>query len=408
MIEDNYFVWEKLANSGALGQDAPQILQHMLVAWESYADLYASALNKLGYDATRVVPSANVRKTTESLHRLGHLVRQIPTSGRSAIDQSLCFASNILKDLKEHEYQLFHFLTVYSRFMASSTPLLSLLRPVICQYSGGEPPASNRTLASMASKVSLEIALRRCSAVLIDEGIGPELAHQVKSMIQYFRVPRSKIFDFPVVCVDSSAFIPIAKSEARNALGFPTDKVILLCPTSIPKPPVPGLAKNPFLLVDTISKLSRQARDGMRLYVAGHGAGFAELKTMVRTSGLEDTVKLLGLIDHRRLPTYFGASDAVFLPYLCRDLTIGTTVAEAYSSERPALAFRRDAMVSARQPGGFLISSEPTEGALELAEFMPSLPTFKIGLEAKSLAHRYSLTSVARRLDDIYRTVLNV
>jgi len=72
------------------------------------------------------------------------------------------------------------------------------------------------------------------------------------------------------------------------------------------------------------------------------------------------------------------------------------------------LAFRRDAMVSARQPGGFLISSEPTEGALELAEFMPSLPTFKIGLEAKSLAHRYSLTSVARRLDDIYRTVLNV
>src|SRR2546425_6041439 len=361
IFEDNYLMWESYSRRGFLGLAGPSIVSHMLTEWRSYADLYSSALKRFGFDVVRIVPARNVREPTQTTHSLGHKVMRLPVGNRdSPASQVLSFTRELLKELNRGRYSLIHSVTLYSKFFVAYAPLVSTFCPVLAQYSGGEPPLGRGLLREATWRTLVHFSGSRCKSILMDESLGPELAFQRWSLKSYYRIPERVFAPFPLVCVDTDLFSPKPKQASRTTIDCPENSIVILCPTFIPKPPVPATGKNPFLLINVLSKLPSPVRSALRLYIAGVGPGMNELTVRIKELGLESVVKLLGLVNHRQLPDYYGASDAVFMPYLCRDLTLGTTVIESFACDRPVIGFRRDARVPQQQSGGFLIDAEPT------------------------------------------------
>jgi len=87
-----------------------------------------------------------------------------------------------------------------------------------------------------------------------------------------------------------------------------------------------------------------------KLAIAGEGESREELESVIHDLGLEDAVRLLGLVDNRELPRYYHAADLFVLP--SRLEAFPTVAAEALAS-----GLR---VVSADHPGG-----------VELAQLFP-------------------------------------
>jgi len=83
-----------------------------------------------------------------------------------------------------------------------------------------------------------------------------------------------------------------------------------------------------------------------RLAIAGEGESRPELEGLIHDLGLEDRVRLLGLVDNRELPRYYQAADLFVLP--SRLEAFPTVAAEALAS-----GLR---VVSADHPGGVELS----------------------------------------------------
>jgi len=132
-------------------------------------------------------------------------------------------------------------------------------------------------------------------------------------------------------CYDERLFKPIPAAKAREKLGLPQNKKILLSVGNLVD--VKGYA----YLIGAMSLVLRKRRD-LLLIIVGSGPLKELLQSMVKKYGLEDHVMLAGGRRHEEIPIWMNASDIFILPSLQEGFP--TVISEAMACGKPVVATR--------------------------------------------------------------------
>jgi glycosyltransferase involved in cell wall biosynthesis len=98
-------------------------------------------------------------------------------------------------------------------------------------------------------------------------------------------------------------------------------------------------------LIEAFLAIKGTIDNDMQLVFAGECLDkgyFMELKTLIKSQGLEDTIIFLGNIPYEDLPYLYSACDIFVYPSLCE--SFGMTLVEAMSCGAPVLVSRREPM----------------------------------------------------------------
>jgi glycosyltransferase involved in cell wall biosynthesis len=151
----------------------------------------------------------------------------------------------------------------------------------------------------------------------------------LNKLYDVYSIPDQKISIIPGA-VDLDKFHPKEdKFASRRKLGIPQNKVILLTIRNLVARM--GLEN----LIIAMKKSVKTAKD-LHLVIGGEGSLEADLRNLVRTSGLTDFVTFTGYIPDKDLPAYYGMADLFVLP--TRELEgFGLVTLEAMASGVPVL-----------------------------------------------------------------------
>lgn len=126
-------------------------------------------------------------------------------------------------------------------------------------------------------------------------------------LVERFHIPEEKISIIPGA-IDSAAFhVDASREQAREHLGWPQDRRIIVCVRRLTQRM--GLT----MLIDAIDKVRRRFPEVL-LLIAGKGRMHDELAAMIKTSGLDNYVKLLGYVADDQLPWAYRGADLSIVP----------------------------------------------------------------------------------------------
>jgi len=167
-------------------------------------------------------------------------------------------------------------------------------------------------------------ALRRSSAVVaVSEGLGQK-ARELGVSANQLRVQHN--------CVDGKLFQPGDRRAARERLGLPLERPVLLFVGNLK--PVKGVD----VLVEAVSRLPEALRSRLLVAIVGSGDLEAGLRSRAAELGLEEQVRFVGRRPHAEVPTWLTAADALCLP--SRMEGCPNVILEALASGRPVIASR--------------------------------------------------------------------
>jgi len=128
---------------------------------------------------------------------------------------------------------------------------------------------------------------------------------------------------------DEHLFKPVPIAKAREKLGLPQNKKILLSVGNLVD------VKGHAYLTDAMFLVSRKRKDVL-LIIVGSGPLKELLQSMVKKYGLEDSVMLTGGKKHEEIPIWMNASNIFILPSLQEGFP--TVVPEAMACGKPIIA----------------------------------------------------------------------
>jgi glycosyltransferase involved in cell wall biosynthesis len=144
-----------------------------------------------------------------------------------------------------------------------------------------------------------------------------------------YGVPSERVRVVPAA-VDVDRFdVPENRLEARQKLGWPTDRPIVLCVRRLVRRM--GLEN----LIDAAALVRARVPDALIL-VAGRGAMTDTLVRQIETAGLQDTVRLLGFVADSDLPLAYRAADLTVVPSISLE-GFGLVAAESLAAGTPSL-----------------------------------------------------------------------
>jgi glycosyltransferase involved in cell wall biosynthesis len=191
---------------------------------------------------------------------------------------------------------------------------------------------------------------------------------------------------------------PQSRIEAREALGWPTDRPIVLAVRRLMTRM--GLEE----LIDSAIDIRAQSPEALVL-IAGRGRLGDVLADRVRRQGLSDHVRLTGYLPDDQLPLAYRGADLTVVPSIAME-GFGLVVVESLAAGTPVLVSDvgglpevvrdlSEAMVLDRaQPLGKQI-----ESVLNGSLILPS------SLECRDHAKRFDWPVIASRVADVYRNV---
>ncbi len=139
--------------------------------------------------------------------------------------------------------------------------------------------------------------------------------------------------------IDCARFdIPETRREAREKLGWPTDRPIVLCVRRLTHRM--GLEN----LIDAAAEL-RKSNPDVLILVAGRGPLRKALSNRIRQHGLEPTVRLLGFVSDADLPLAYRAADLSVVPTIALE-GFGLVAAESLAAGTPAIVTPVDGLPS--------------------------------------------------------------
>lgn len=180
--------------------------------------------------------------------------------------------------------------------------------------------------SSLASKVQAAVErlvyVRGRRVIVLSSAFGKEL-------VQRYRVPEQLIRLIPGG-VDSERFNDrLTRAEAREQLGWPTDRpIVLVVRRQVRRM---GLEN----LIDATRQVSRKVPDVLIL-LAGSGPISGELRQRIAEYSLEENVRLLGRVDDADLPVAYRAANLSVVPSQALE-GFGMITLESLASGTPAL-----------------------------------------------------------------------
>jgi len=195
-------------------------------------------------------------------------------------------------------------------------------------------------------------ALRQATLVLVRSNFMKE---EIKRL--YIDVDYSKLFVIPLA-IDTTHFNFISNPKrGRKNLGLPEDRWILLTVRRL-------VARMGLENLINAMKLVKKEHSQALLLIGGKGYLENTLRELIRSHGLEQSVRLLGLIPEEKLASYYQAADLFVLP--TRELEgFGLVTLEALSCGTPVIATPVGANLEVVGPlGGEFLCKDTTPEAL--------------------------------------------
>jgi D-inositol-3-phosphate glycosyltransferase len=204
--------------------------------------------------------------------------------------------------------------------------------------------------------------------------------------------------------VDLERFRPVAKGDAREALGLTHDERIILFVGRIE--PLKGLD----ILINAAAMLESDV-DCSVLVVGGDEASqpqVDQLTELARDRGLENRIAFVGAVDHDTLPLYYNAADVCVVPSHYE--SFGLVAVEAMASGVPVVASRVGGLAGTVKDGetGYLIPwlcPEPFAERIELLLENEPLRN-NLGLAAREAMTRYRWENVAGAVLELYESLI--
>ncbi len=304
----------------------------------------------------------------------------------------------IRKLLKEESADLIHAHTIMPDGFAAVLLGREFRLPVICTLHGGDindllPPFSypgKKRLALAATKWALK-KIRYLMAV----------SHDLRRKVATLTGGRRTDIEVAHNGADTNTFKPIAKPEARDALGLPPDKPIVLF--------VGGLVGDkglPFLL----QAFSRVRQPGARLYLVGSGRKEQELRTLACNLGIQEACVFAGRRPHDQIPLWLSAADCLVLSSVTEGSP--TILSEAMICRAPIVATSVGGIPELIRNGetGLVVQSKDPSGLARAIELMLTDRAAAERMARTAEIHaRANLTwdANARKTLEIYRTALS-
>lgn len=237
-------------------------------------------------------------------------------------------------------------------------------------------------------------SLRRADAVGVYR---PRSAERLRSM----GVPGERIHLLPPVAPMWDS--PPSRAQARETLGLPADRPIVLCVTRFAERKDGRPAKTEIILnlLDAAASLPSD----VLVLVVGDGPGRDQIEGRARTLGLDSRVQLAGAVQHEQIASYFAACDVFAYPY---DLDRPwATILEAQAAGRPVVTMRTDsAEITVEDGRTGLLAGDFGEFRTQLAELLGDRDRCgDMGRAAREYVHEFHSVDVrARQIEELLRT----
>lgn len=287
---------------------------------------------------------------------------------------------------------------VACHFALHGLPLLDLVaeQRFIVHFHGpwaAESRLEGHSAFGVAAKWATERLVygRASRAIVLSNAFG-DVLHQK------YGVPRERIHVVPGGC-DVQRFAPTgSRRDARRALGWPTDRPIVLCVRRLVKRVGLGC------LVDAAVELRRRVPDVLIL-IAGQGAQRLALQERIVARQLDGTVRLVGFIPDELLPLAYRAADLSVVPSVALE-GFGLVTAESLASGTPVVVTPVGGLADVVTPlSDSLVapSSRPSDLARALGDAL--LGTRSLPGEEQCLRYareHFTWSVMAARVRDVY------
>jgi glycogen(starch) synthase len=203
--------------------------------------------------------------------------------------------------------------------------------------------------------------------------------------------------------VDVDRFdIPTTRAEAREQLGWPADRRVVLCVRRLVRRM--GL----HLLLDAVEQLRGRHPDLLCL-IAGKGPLTDELAAAIAARDLGGHVRLLGFVPDERLPLAYRAADLSVVPTEAFE-GFGLITIESLAAGTPTLVTPVGGLPEVVRPlSPALVTGAATAAALteRLGDWLSGAMAVPTAAQCLSYARTgYDWPTVARRVADVYRAAV--
>jgi glycosyltransferase involved in cell wall biosynthesis len=259
-----------------------------------------------------------------------------------------------------------------------------------------EGAAEGAGLPSIVAKRLLERLVYARAARLI------VLSRAFASILQRdYGVPADKIRIVPGG-VDVERFaIPLTRSAARTALGWPTNRPIVLSVRRLVR------AKGLENLIDAIVAVRARVPDVL-VIIAGTGPLEADLKRRVRERQLDESVRFTGFVAEADLPTMYRAADLFVVPTIALE-GFGLVVLEALACGTPAIVTPIAGLPEViADLGPQLVLDDPSAPYLArgISDALTGALPLPSDAECIAYARRFAWPTIAARAADVYREAI--
>jgi glycogen(starch) synthase len=293
---------------------------------------------------------------------------------------------------------------VVSHFALYAFPALRSLKglPLVIHFQGPwaeESRVEGAGRLSVLGKRVLERAVYRRADRLIC--LSPAFAD---ILLRDYGISRDKIRVVPAA-VDVARFdIPESRSEARQKLGWPAGRPIVLCVRRLVRRM--GLEN----LVEAAALLRSQIPDALIL-LAGRGPMTKSLTDQIEAAGLQDHVKLLGFVPDADLPRAYRAADLTIVPSVSLE-GFGLVAAESLAAGTPALVTPVGGLpevVNGLGPQWILPGPSGQQIAVRLGDILKGgVPNLSSAECAAHVRACFSWPKIALRIRHVYQEALGL
>lgn len=195
----------------------------------------------------------------------------------------------------------------------------------------------------------------------------------------------------------------LPKSECRERLGLPRDKVIILFFGNL----VPY--KGPEVLLRAFEEVHEDYEEVLLLYV-GRGPLRGELQTLSRELKVGEDVMFAGYVSDQEKALYYQAADIFCLPSVNRAEAFGIVNLEAMASALPIVASHLGGIpdIVREKENGLLFEPGKVEELTRALRFLVENPDERrrMGRAGRQMVEDYSWMKIAGETEKIYQELL--